>query len=72
MLKLLDWDVNVPTVATFGSYYAEFVIDESDFNKDENEYDTYAEFRTAIKSDVMHFIDRSLFGELNVSKLLFE
>lgn len=65
MLKLFDWDVNVPTVATFGSYYAEFVIDESDFNKKENK-DTYAEFRTAIKSGVMHFIDRSLFGELNV------
>lgn len=64
MLKLFDWDMNIPTTATFGSYYAEFVVSESDFNdKRDKMYQSFEEFKSAIKSDVMHFIDKSLFGE---------
>lgn len=64
MLKLFDWDVNIPTTATFGSYYAEFITDERDFTVEiHNSYKNFDDFKKAIKSDVMHFIDKSIFGE---------
>lgn len=64
MLKLFDWDINIPTAATFGSYYAEFIADEMDFNEKRHiAYKCFDEFKKAIKSDAMHFIDKSLFGE---------
>lgn len=68
MLKLFDWDMNIPTVATFGAYYAEFVADEADFNNNNginnqhHAYDNFADFKVNIKSEVMLFIDMSLFG----------
>lgn len=66
MLKLFDWDVNIPTAATFCLYYADFVVDESDFNNNNNNqgmFDSFDEFKENIKTQTIDFVDLSLFGE---------
>lgn len=65
MLKLFDWDLNVPTAATFATYYSEFVINETDFNSiiDKSIYSTFDEFKNDVKQNVMTLIDTSVFGE---------
>lgn len=64
MLKMFDWEINLPTASTFGSYYGEFVVDESDFNNNYyGIYDSFEHFKESIKSEVIDLIDKSLFGE---------
>lgn len=63
MLKMFDWDINVPTASTFGVYYAEFVVDETDFNNNHGPYDSFHEFKEDVKSEVFNLIDTTLFGK---------
>lgn len=64
MLKMFDWDINLPTTSTFGSYYGEFVVDEADFNTNDNGiYDSFEHFKKSIKSEVIDLVDKSLFGK---------
>lgn len=62
MLKTFEWDVSVPTTITFGSYFAEFVVEEADFNSNYRTYKDFEDFKKSVKSDVMTFIDLSLHG----------
>lgn len=66
MLKLLDWDLNIPTVATFASYYIEFVVDESDFDdtSDEKMFSNFQDFQHDIKSGVMKLVDHIVYGTM--------
>lgn len=63
MLKLFDWEVNIPTASTFCSYYAEFVVDETDFNDFQGMFDSFEDFKHDIKTQTIDFVDLSLFGE---------
>lgn len=63
MLKLFEWDINVPTTITFGSYFAEFVVDEADFNNNYGTSDSFDVFKKNVKSEVIDLIDVSLFGK---------
>lgn len=68
MLKMFDWDINIPTASTFAHYYAEFIVDESDFKNNNNKStDSFEEFKRDVKSDVFDLINVSLFGELSFS-----
>lgn len=65
MLKLFNWDLNVPSVETFASYYVEFVVDEMDDFKGkcaEEMFDSFAEFQNDIKSRVVNLVDHTIFG----------
>lgn len=64
MVRLFDWDMNVPTALTFGLYYAEYVVDEADFFSSNGiRYANFEEFKEEMKHKVVGFIDVSLFGE---------
>lgn len=71
MVKQFDWDLNVPTLATFVSYYIEFVVDESDFNdKCPNKmFNNFDDFQKDIKSRVMDLVDDTVFGMIFLSLL---
>lgn len=74
MLKMFDWDINVPTALTFCQYYADFVVDETEFDNNNNQalyYDCFDDFKLDIKSQAMDFVDLSLFGEKEHSKWTF-
>lgn len=64
MVKLFDWDFNVPTALTFGLYYAEFVVDVADFFSNFGIcYANFKEFKEEMKHKVIGFVDVSLFGK---------
>lgn len=63
MLRMFDWDINLPTSLTFCMYYAEFVVDELDFDTRQALYDCFEDFKLDIKTQTMDFIDLALFGE---------
>lgn len=69
MLKLFDWDLNIPTVATFASYYAEFVVDERDFDDKcaEKMFHNFQDFQHDIKSRVMELVDQTVYGKLHAA-----
>lgn len=66
MLKLFDWDLNIPTVATFASYYAEFVVEERDFDDKctEEMFHNFHDFQGDIKSRVMELVDQTVYGTI--------
>lgn len=63
MLRLFDWDINIPTALTFCLYYADFVVDETDFDNKHELYDCFEDFKIHIKEQTLDFVDLSLFGE---------
>lgn len=66
MLKLFDWDLNIPTVATFASYYAEFVVDERDFDDKyaEEMFNNFHDFQSDIMAKVMELVDQTVYGTI--------
>lgn len=72
MLKLFDWDLNIPTVATFASYYAEFVVDEKDFDDKcaEKMFLNFHDFQTDVKSRVMELVDQSVYGTVDTALIV--
>ncbi|XP_055323803.1 cyclin-J [Sitodiplosis mosellana] len=61
MLKMFDWDINIPTASTFCEYYADFVVDETDFDNNQALYDCFEDFKLHMKSQAMDFLDLALF-----------
>ncbi|XP_031637457.1 cyclin-J [Contarinia nasturtii] len=60
MLRMLDWDLTVPTAIVFATYYAEFIITEVDYSKS-CDFDSFEHFKNDLKSDVIDFVNLSLF-----------
>lgn len=74
MLKLFDWDLTIPTVATFALYYVEFVVDESDFDDRcaEKMFHNFHDFQHDIKSRVMKLVDQTIYGMTIVVVVVFD
>lgn len=66
MLNLFEWDLNLPTVSTFGTYFVEFAVDENDFARNEQSINNFAEFKEDVQYEVMYFVDFSLCGNLRL------
>lgn len=68
MLRLFDWDLNIPTVATFAAYYIEFVVDESDFYDKcaEKMFQNFHEFQDDVKAKVVNLVDQTVYGMIFV------
>lgn len=69
-MKLFEFDMNLPTASTFVTYFVEFAVDETEYSSNHRSYDTFAEFKKSVQSEVMYFVDLSLFGNL-ISTNLF-
>lgn len=66
MLNLFEWDLNLPTVSTFGTYFVEFAVDENDFARNKQSINNFAEFKEDVQYEVMYFVDFSLCGNLRL------
>lgn len=64
MLQLLKWDLNIPTAATFATYFVEFVVDECDFDDRcaEKMFHSFYDFQNDIKYRVMKLVDQTIYG----------
>lgn len=62
ILKMFDWDVNVPTAATFCVYFVEFIASAEDFKNYKHWFTSENQMRSELKTLAMSFLELSLFG----------
>lgn len=62
---MFEWDINLPTAATFCSYYIEFVVNENDFRENRDQYPNFEAMKTEVKSIVWKLLELSLFGKFS-------
>lgn len=63
LLELFDWDVNLPTAATFCSYFIEFVVNEKDYHENPCNYSSFDDMKKTIKPLVWNLLQQTLFGK---------
>lgn len=62
LLKLFKWDANLPTAASFCSYFIEFIVNENDYNENLCNYSSLDDMRKTIKPFVWDLLQQSLYG----------
>lgn len=63
VLSIFDFNINIPTVATFCLYFLEYGVDENEFQENRLQHSSFKEMKKSVKATTMALLENSLFGK---------